>query len=113
MNDKRLSNCMLYPAGLYGARSVIFTYTKTILVWFYTPSMNHGKRSAKVRFGKPAAQAGGRVMVITVENAPIGSIAPPIGGQALDPYGARLKMVYRGYIPAPRWRLDWRDQDSV
>jgi len=52
-------------------------------------------------------------MVITVENAPIGSIAPPIGGQALDPYGARLKMVYRGYIPAPRWRLDWRDQDSV
>jgi hypothetical protein len=47
MNDKRLSNCILYPAGLYGARSVIFTYTKTILVWFYTPSMNHGKRSAK------------------------------------------------------------------
>ena len=26
------------------------------LVWFYTPSMNHGKRSAKGRFGKPAAR---------------------------------------------------------
>ena len=55
MNDKRLSNCMLYPAGLYGAKTAMFTYTKTILVWFYTPSMNHGKRSAKVHFGKPAA----------------------------------------------------------
>ena len=52
IQGRRLSNCMLYPAGLYGARSVIFTYTKTILVWFYTPSMNHGKRSAKGRFGK-------------------------------------------------------------
>ena len=52
MNDKRLNKYIRYPQGPNGARSVIFTYTKTILVWFYTPSMNHGKRSAKGRFGK-------------------------------------------------------------
>ena len=55
MNDKRLSNCMLYPAGLYGAKTAMFTYTKTIPAWFYTPSMNHGKRSVKVSCGKPPA----------------------------------------------------------
>ena len=58
MSDERQAFEQLHaiPSGAIWCEKRHITYTKTILVWFYTPSMNHGKRSAKGRFGKPAAK---------------------------------------------------------